>query len=274
MRPRNHWLGITVWLLATAAVIVAWRAGSTVVHAGPSSAQQAKPAAGIAVLPGHLLAVPQAATMVPASGLSAEAAERPMSATGSQPRPDLPPVEEFILTPPNTGLRVYKTTLSLRFAAGAARRLPALVTTNLGNQNVVLARSSSDPDIFSATIDFKWDAFVLEQQRRKSLSDNGQLVPVFDAHRLLRMEPMQFVDPEEVREALQSHHSISFTPHVLQGDTTNIIPSRELMVTSIGVVEDPIRTWDPCAKTGKPMSPWTFGALMTAIANDDPSTHL
>ncbi len=57
-------------------------------------------------------------------------------------------------------------------------------------------------------------------------------------------------------------------------DPSNIIPDHELMITNIGVVEDSTRTWDPCTQRGKLMGPWTFGALMTAIANDDPATHL
>jgi hypothetical protein len=191
-----------------------------------------------------------------------------------QANPELPPVEEFILTPPNRALDVQKTTLALRFPGSAAERLNSKIPMTLGNQSVVLQRSPDDAAIYSAGVDFNWNAFAREQSRRQEQANRGTLIPVFEGHRLLRMENMQFVDPEQIQQALQSHQPIRFTPQVLRGDTTNIIPDHELMITNIGVVEDPLRTWDPCTKTGRQMGAWTFGALMTAIANDDPATHL
>jgi len=59
---------------------------------------------------------------------------------------------------------------------------------------------------------------------------------------------------------------------VLQGDPS-VSFDHELMITSIGVVETPPAP-GPCARTGTQMGAWTFGALMTAIANDNPGTHL
>lgn len=46
---------------------------------------------------------------------------------------------------------------------------------------------------------------------------------------------------------------------------------KTLMITNLSVVEDPSRTWDPCPNypvgTGTKMGAWTFGRLMTDIAN-------
>jgi hypothetical protein len=40
-----------------------------------------------------------------------------------------------------------------------------------------------------------------------------------------------------------------------------------LLITDLSVVEDPTRTFDPCTGVGTPMAPWTFGRLMTDMAN-------
>lgn len=52
---------------------------------------------------------------------------------------------------------------------------------------------------------------------------------------------------------------------------------KTLMITNLSVVEDPLRTWDPCPNypvgTGTKMGAWTFGRLMTDIANS-PATGI
>ena len=42
---------------------------------------------------------------------------------------------------------------------------------------------------------------------------------------------------------------------------------KSLMITDLSVVEDPQRTFDPCTGSGTKMGAWTFGRLMTDIAN-------
>jgi hypothetical protein len=44
-------------------------------------------------------------------------------------------------------------------------------------------------------------------------------------------------------------------------------PARSLVITDIRVVEDPTRTFNPCTNAGTPMGAWTFGRLMTEMAN-------
>ena len=43
--------------------------------------------------------------------------------------------------------------------------------------------------------------------------------------------------------------------------------SRSLMITDLGVIEDPDRTFNPCTKKGNPKGVWTFGHLITEMAN-------
>lgn len=260
-----------VWLGAVIVIVLCFKVRPTPVQA--RSVPGPKPAF-IAQLAGPRLATPLAATAIPTAEVTPGALTAPPDLAKAGASADLPPVEEFILAPPNPGRNIYKTKLSLRFAPASAERLASSVPTMLGDQRVVLQRSPDDPAIYSTFVDFDWSAFAQEQERRQVQAQEGKLIPVFEGHRLKRTEPVQFVDPEQIRQALQSHQPIRFTPLVLQGDPLSIVPDHELMITSIGVVEDPARTWDPCARTGTQMGAWTFGALMTAIANDNPGTHL
>jgi hypothetical protein len=52
---------------------------------------------------------------------------------------------------------------------------------------------------------------------------------------------------------------------------TNQFQERVLMIRNPLVVADATRTWDPCTSTGTQMGPWTFGHLMTEMANQTAS---
>ncbi len=272
MRVPKQSRSVAVWLVVALTVILGFKVTPTVVQAGLPLGQLPQPLAAAAAVPPPLPAAVAAAIISPARVLGSAATKSGLPKLGTAS--DLPPVEEFVLTPPNPAVKVYKTTLSLRFSSRAAERLAASVTTNLGDQRVLFQRSADDPAIYSAAVDFNWNAFTEEQERRQAMANDGTTIPVFDGHRLQRMERMQFIDPAEIRQALQSHQPIHFTSQVLQGNPVSVLPDHELLINGISVVEDQTRTWDPCSRTGRQMGAWTFGALMTAIANDDPTTHL
>ena len=181
--------------------------------------------------------------------------------------PNLPTVEEFTLTPPNPDLKINKTKVSVRFPELAAEGLASAIPMTLGNQHVVLQRSADDARIFSAAIDFDWNAFAKEQQQRKDAADAGRMLPVFEGRHFVGMEKMQFVDPDATRGALQSHQPIQFDRHVLDGGVVNVFPDHELVINDPRVVEDPQRTWDPCTGVGNPANAWSFATLMMAIFN-------
>lgn len=48
---------------------------------------------------------------------------------------------------------------------------------------------------------------------------------------------------------------------------TNQFQDRVLMIRNAAVVQDPARTWNPCTGAGTQMGVWTFGHIMTAMAN-------
>ncbi len=51
------------------------------------------------------------------------------------------------------------------------------------------------------------------------------------------------------------------------GTPNSIDPEKSLLVRDLSVVEDASRTFNPCTNAGTPMGKWTFGYLMTQLAN-------
>jgi hypothetical protein len=51
------------------------------------------------------------------------------------------------------------------------------------------------------------------------------------------------------------------------GTWRRVIPRKSLVITHLDVVENDDRTFNPCTGAGTPMGPWTFGYLMTQMAN-------
>lgn len=47
----------------------------------------------------------------------------------------------------------------------------------------------------------------------------------------------------------------------------DVNPQASLIITNTNVVNDPVRTFNPCTNTGTPMGKWTFGHLMKEMAN-------
>ncbi|MGZ5253584.1 MAG: hypothetical protein ACXWV4_04425 [Flavitalea sp.] len=45
------------------------------------------------------------------------------------------------------------------------------------------------------------------------------------------------------------------------------LKDHSLMITDLNVVEDPLRTFNPCTKVGNPTGAWTFGKLVADMAN-------
>jgi len=53
------------------------------------------------------------------------------------------------------------------------------------------------------------------------------------------------------------------------GNPENIDVFKELLITDPRVIEDPMRTYDPCTMQGTPNSEWSFARLFRNIANQD-----
>jgi len=255
---KQAWIAVLCLVLA-AAVGLAFSVHITKAHAAKGPVALAQPAV--------YLATPslRAATVSDAMLLDDGPAQR---VTGLQRDPNfvLPPVESFTLTPPNPAQGLTKTTIAVRFA-GSTDQLPSRFPITLDGENVIVQRSSSDEKTFVTAADFNWQSFANEQGRRKQAALNGKTVSVFQGREFVRTEQMQFVDPEQILGALQSHQSIQFSPGVLISGTVTVVPDHELMITAIPVVEAPGNTQDPCVlNITNNTGPWTFNTLLQAIA--------
>jgi hypothetical protein len=115
---------------------------------------------------------------------------------------------------------------------------------------------------FAAVVQVNPEAYSKEQRRRIDLALKVKDVPVFD-HRVLRgfapFTPSKVdVLMAGITTPLDKFHGLPIT----------VNSARELLIRNTLVVNDPGRTYDACSGTGTKMGPWTFGRLMTEIANE------
>ena len=177
-----------------------------------------------------------------------------------------PPVEQFTLTPPNPAQHITKTTLAVRFGTGV-EKLPAQFPMVLGTQQVMVQRSDEAPNTYVTKVNFDWQAFAKEQAQRKEAASHGKMAPIFQGRRFIRTEPMHFMDPAQIEEALRSRQPLQVSPDMLMDGPLNLPNDHTLMITSLPVVADPARTFDPCnPANGARNGAWTFNTLMQAIA--------
>ena len=93
--------------------------------------------------------------------------------------------------------------------------------------------------------------------------------PVFQNRQLLGTVPIQLL--QLANDGIHVHFPLA-------GLSNAVAPDQSLVITDGSVVRDPVRTYNGCDATGS-MGKWTFGALMTQIANQsstgtDPSTFV
>ncbi|MFI5115737.1 MAG: hypothetical protein ACHP8B_03465 [Terriglobales bacterium] len=280
MKSRKQALSIAVFLSAVLLISIGLMARPAMFFSGAPSAHTSKQGSR-ASLPRPIAhpsnASLRAAVVANAMLLDDEAGpvQRVSGNLQRNANPNLPTVEEFTLMPPNPALNIYKTTVSVRFPELPAEKLASQIAISLGNQSVVLRRSADDPRVFSTQVDFDWQTFASEQEKRKEAAGRGRMVPIFQGRQFVRVERMQFLDPAEIQGALQSHQPIQFSPEILLSSPANVFPDHELMIVNTAVVEDvgphgnDGRTFDACLtpNQGNPTGAWTFATLMMAIAN-------
>ena len=169
---------------------------------------------------------------------------------------------ELLVQPASYGNAVVR----MKFAD---RRSKSPVVIHGGAGPTLLRDDGYAPDMrggdgdYAAFVHLNAEQYSREQQRRLELAAKHRTLPVFGGHReLLRYEPFE---PSRV---------VKLTPGVpnvidkFKGVPFGVDPARELLITSTRVVEDPLRTHDACSGNGTQMGAWTFGKLVTEIANE------
>jgi hypothetical protein len=106
------------------------------------------------------------------------------------------------------------------------------------------------------------ESAVTDGTDKESLaSSDSVLVPAFDSGR--DRQGTKAVPKVDFRN-LKPGQFVSLIPLATY---KGIDPKKSLVITSIKVVEDPSRTFNPCTNKGTPMGAWTFGRLMSNMAN-------
>lgn len=115
---------------------------------------------------------------------------------------------------------------------------------------------------YSAIVQLDIDALKRDQERLRNLQRKyGELVmPVYQGRRLVS----RLVLPSAFFRPFQPDVDI---PLDWWGFPVGVQPDKSLVIRDPDVVEDPTRTYDPCSDAGTPMGKWTFGHLMTQLAN-------
>ena len=105
-----------------------------------------------------------------------------------------------------------------------------------------------------------------------NLPPNERITQIFSGRAIIGSNVLQ-VFPISDFEAGQSITFFTNSPfgiHLCAGSSTAYDPAKTLMITDLSVVQDTNRTWDPLPGgkgTGTKMGAWTFGRLMTDMAN-------
>ena len=121
--------------------------------------------------------------------------------------------------------------------------------------------------LYSAVVKLDVERFNQDRQRRYKLAQRYDSAPIFSGRELKGFKKIRLERPTDL---------VAGVPVVVDwagGFWTIVDPYRELLITAPSVVEDPSRTWEPCTGAGTPMGAWTFGKLMTEIANE-PATGI
>lgn len=98
-------------------------------------------------------------------------------------------------------------------------------------------------------------------ERESLASSDSVLVPAFDGGR--DRQGTKAIPKVDLRNLKPGQFVSLFPLATYKG----VDPAKSLVITNVKVVEDPTRTFNPCTNKGTPMGAWTFGRLMTEMAN-------
>jgi hypothetical protein len=148
-------------------------------------------------------------------------------------------------------------------------QLPLQVPIYLEQSRVVLRDDGMAGDrvvkdgIYSVILPFDLLELGRNQERVRKLLDrygNRLAMPVYRG----RARVGRAVPAEESLRPLQPGVRV---PLEWWGFDVAVDAGKSLLIRDLAVVQDPQRTYDPCTGTGTPMGSWTFGHLMTQLAN-------
>ncbi len=120
--------------------------------------------------------------------------------------------------------------------------------------------------IYADVNDFRKTAVSMDEEMKKS----GQK-PFRFVHRVISYMPDE-LESFDVKK-LDSYSPVSIAslqPTISKIDDS--VSKNCIFITDLKVVEDPTRTWNPCAQTGNVDGPWTMKTLMKELAKKTPTS--
>ncbi len=158
--------------------------------------------------------------------------------------------------------------LTVRFAGNS--RVADVVEYDIDGRRIVLRRDPKAPSAHTGMMSFDFDAFAKEQENRRlqaTLTRNAA-TSRFEGREAVGTAAPEFIDAGTLRSARQNSTPITITHATIAAvNPAAVDPARELMITDVRTIEDPLRTFDVCTNTGNRNGAWTFNKLITDIAN-------
>ncbi len=152
-------------------------------------------------------------------------------------------------------------------------RVKESIAVRNGRNTTVLRDDGIAPDekardgMHTAIVNINVEQYAVEQRRRLRLAERVKTVPFFEVREQAGTKLFQ---PSTL---VQLKPGQSAVIDDFQGVPNDVEPGRELLITHASVVEDSERTYDACTDAGTQMGAWTFGRLMTEMANQ-PATGM
>jgi hypothetical protein len=147
--------------------------------------------------------------------------------------------------------------------------IPSNVITVQLEQGPVLMRDDGQgvdqqagDGLFSAAISLDIADLELLNRHVSEWLSKAPTIPVFEQRSLVSDRRLELLNLDRFRAGGR----ISIFPFPF-GIPLAVDTKRTLLISDLSVVEDPTRTFNPCTNVGTPLGKWTFGRLMTEMAN-------
>lgn len=213
-------------------------------------------------------------TSTAASVQAARSMSAALAATGgsalSAPLPaQTPRAESLTITPMEwSGRSDGNALVTVRFSDGS--RVADVVEYDIDGRRIVLRRDPKAPGTHTGMMSFDFDAFAKEQENRRAQATlvRATATTRFEGREATGAAAPEFIDARTLESARRNSTPIVIKQATIAAVNPSAVdPARELMITDIRTIEDPLRTYDVCTNVGNRNGAWTFNKLVTDIAN-------
>ena len=120
---------------------------------------------------------------------------------------------------------------------------------------------SAHDGLYAGLVRVNAEQYSIEQRRRLNLAETFKEVPLIEQRRSIGSRPFR------PSKAIQLAPDVATRSMTFRACRIPVDSARELVIRHVSVVEDNERTFDACTGQGKRMGAWTFGRLITEMAN-------